>query len=138
MAVLHLSESIRADLEALACKGYPLEVCGLLVGRQNNGRTEVEKVTQAKNLNRERARDRFELDPMHLLDMDESARTHGLQIVGVWHTHPDHPARPSDTDLEFAWKGWSYVIASVSRDGVKDVRSWRLGDSEFIEEIIEP
>src|SRR5688500_10153369 len=98
MPALKFLNTLRSELETLANTGYPLEVCGLLIGQRRNGVVEVNRVTQGKNLNQERARDRFELDPLHLVEMDESARRQGMEIVGVWHTHPDHPAQPSQTD----------------------------------------
>ena len=68
--------------------------------------------------------------------VEEDARTRGLDVLGVWHTHPDHPAHPSETDRAAAWEGWSYVIASVERGEVADVRSWRLDGDSFVEEEI--
>lgn len=136
MTALKFSDDLRSELEGLAREGYPREVCGLLLGRHDNGSVRVARVTHARNLNTERAHDRFELDPLHLVEMDEVARKQGIEIVGVWHTHPDHPARPSETDLAFAWKGWSYLIASVGGEGVKELRSWRLDGDGFVEEEI--
>jgi len=60
----------------------------------------------------------------------------GLDIVGIWHSHPDHPARPSETDRASAWPEWSYVIISLQRDGVRELRSWRLNGADFEEEVI--
>jgi proteasome lid subunit RPN8/RPN11 len=59
-----------------------------------------------------------------------------LEIIGIWHSHPDHPARPSETDRAAAWEGWSYLIASVTKHGVADLRSWRLQGKDFVEENI--
>ena len=64
-------------------------------------------------------------------------KTDGLEILGVWHTHPDHPARPSPTDLAAAWKGYTYLILSVRRKGVVDVRAWTLDGIAFCEQQIE-
>ena len=138
MAALILSDGLRSRLAQWAASGYPLETCGLLIGRHRDGRTEVAEATRARNLNAERARDRFELAPEDLLAADASARAAGLDIVGVWHTHPDHPARPSETDRSFAWDGWSYVILSVAADGVRELRSFRLNGGQFVEEVVEP
>jgi proteasome lid subunit RPN8/RPN11 len=117
--------------------GYPHEVCGLLLGRQVNGDTWVERVTEARNLATDRLADRYALDPDDFLAADTAARRDGLDVVGIWHTHPDHPARPSRTDLEAAWEGYAYLILSVRRDGVADMRAWRLNGTAFVEQPIE-
>lgn len=136
--MLRLSQELRARIEDHARAGYPFETCGLIVGRQNGGCAEATRVVGARNLNRERATDRFELDPRDFLAADSEARAAGLDIVGIWHSHPDHPARPSAIDLEQAWEGWSYVIVSVARDAARDTRAWRLAGGRFEEEPIAP
>jgi proteasome lid subunit RPN8/RPN11 len=134
---LRLRAGIRCQLESWALARYPREACGLLIGVQREDGRWVERATEARNLDHERPRDRYELDPQDFLAADELARRAGMELVGVWHTHPGHPARPSQTDHAAAWPGWSYVIVSVSRAGVEEVRSWRLnGDGDFEEEVI--
>ena len=136
---LALSAELRALLERWVRTGYPHETCGLLIGERGSECVIIERVVQAKNLNRERAHDRYELDPLDFLAADTEARDLRLEVLGVWHSHPDHPARPSETDRAAAWPDWSYVILSGTRDGVQDVRSWRLnGNHEFDEEVIQP
>jgi len=134
---LQLPSALREQLEAFARAGYPDEACGLLIGRTAGGAVRIERLTSARNLNRTRARDRYELDPRDFLAADREARSAGLEIVGIWHTHPDHPARPSETDRAAAWTGYSYVIVSVSARDVAEMRSWRLAGEEFHEETIE-
>lgn len=136
MSRLVLETGLEERLQEMVCSGYPEETCGLLIGRQTEAAVQVLELVQARNLNRERAQDRYELDPDALLAADIKARDQGLEIVGIWHSHPDHPAKPSETDRSRAWSGWSYVIASVSREGVEDLRSWRLYEGEFTEEAI--
>ncbi|MBI2297020.1 MAG: M67 family metallopeptidase [Betaproteobacteria bacterium] len=133
-----LPQALRERLAEAAVAGYPNEACGLLIGRQRDGVCEVARVMQARNLIAERARDRYELDPGDFLGADREARALGLDIVGIWHSHPDHPARPSETDRAAAWPGWCYLIASVAGDGLKEMRAWRLEGEQFIEEAIEP
>ncbi len=132
-----MPSELRKDLETLVSDGYPYETCGLLVGDQSKGCVRLVRVVGTRNLNIARARDRYELDPMDFAAADGEARRDGLEIVGIWHSHPDHPALPSQTDRTQAWEGWSYVIASVTKEGVVDLRSWRLEDEIFIEEVIE-
>ena len=115
---------------------YPHEGCGLLLGSAHLGLTVVREVTFARNLNDERAHDRYTLDPRDMLRAEKRASDIDGEIVGVWHTHPDHPAKPSVTDREAAWPGWSYVIVSVEEGSVADLRSWRLDEDAFQEERI--
>ncbi|MCZ6596774.1 MAG: M67 family metallopeptidase [Planctomycetota bacterium] len=129
-------------LEALrgwAAEGYPHEACGLLIGEpgREGAEAEVIRAVRARNRNAERARDRYDLDPIDQLAAEKAARAEGLEVVGIWHSHPDHPARPSETDREAAWEGWSYVIIAVGSAGPAEVRSWRLDpDKTFVEEEI--
>ena len=133
--MLRIAPLARARLENLVVHGYPNETCGLLLGRLG-GETRVEHTVPGRNLNTARARDRYQLDPQDFLAADQDARRLGLEIVGVWHAHPDHSAHPSQTDREGAWAGWSYVIAAVTEQGVAEIRSWRLEGDRFIEEEI--
>ena len=135
-SVLVLPPETRRAIESWILAGYPHETCGLLVGSSRDGRTETARATQARNLNTERARDRYELDPKDYLAADLGAREDGLEIVGVWHSHPDHPAQPSETDRAAAWEGFSYLIAEVTLQGVATMRSWRLQGQTFVEEPI--
>ena len=135
---LELDATLQGRLRAWAGAGYPHECCGLLLGRAGEGVVRVEEVVQARNANAERRRDRYEIDPEDFLRADARSRELGLDIVGVWHTHPDHAARPSETDRESAWPGWSYLILSVGAEGVRAMRCWRLDGSVFVEEALRP
>lgn len=137
-SLLHLPPAQRRQLEAWARASYPREGCGLLLGRSLPVGGEVHGVRLARNLNTERAQDRYELDPEDFLAADREARDLGLEILGVWHTHPDHPAVPSETDRAAAWPGWSYLILAVEAEGVVALRSWRLAGDVFEEEEIAP
>ena len=136
MKPLNLGNQVCRQLEALVTEGYPDETCGLLVGNENDTQVEVVEAVKTRNLNRVRAKDRFELDPGDFVKVDHAARERGLSIVGIWHSHPDHPARPSETDRQAAWGGWSYLILSVNGKGVDELRSWRLVEQRFSEETI--
>ena len=134
---VQLTANLCARLETLVRAGYPHETCGLLLGVRTGDAVEVRELVQARNLNRVRAQDRYELDPDDFLAADALARTQGIEIVGIWHSHPDHPACPSATDRDGAWAGWSYVIVSVGAEGAQELRSWRLNGDQFVEEAIE-
>jgi proteasome lid subunit RPN8/RPN11 len=134
--VFELNAALQERLQNWAREGYPQERCGLLLGQARDGVVRVVEVMQARNANAERARDRYEVDPEDFLRADQQARACQLEIVGIWHTHPDHPARPSVTDRELAWDGWSYLILSVNHLGVQALRSWRLDGHDFVEEAV--
>ncbi len=134
---LDLPPGHRADIEQLARAGYPHEACGLLLGRHDRDTTRLARVTHARNLATDRLADRYSLDPQDYLAADEEARRDGLEIVGIWHSHPDHPARPSSTDLANAWPDYTYLIVAVHQGEVVDLTAWRLDASNFVQQTIE-
>ncbi|MEM8712644.1 MAG: M67 family metallopeptidase [Planctomycetota bacterium] len=126
----------KETLAAAARAAYPHEGCGVLIGRRSLGVSHVERITISRNLEESRARDRYILNPVDLLAAEESAAAEGLDVLGIWHTHPDHPALPSETDQAGAWPNWSYVILSIHRGELADFRSWQLVDGTFVEEEV--
>ena len=125
--------------------GYPHEVCGLLLGRCDAG-SEMRRVAEARpaaNLNLEHAADRYELSPADFLHIEREARSRELEVVGVYHSHPDHPSRPSETDrlrAEEIWQSsesWSYLILEVASGVMASRRSWVLKHGIFAEEEIQ-
>lgn len=134
-STLVLPELLQAEMEMLARRGYPRECCGLLLGRgQEDGQHVVLYHHPTHNL--ASGDDRFEIDPEDYLAAESAAKSAGIAIVGVWHSHPDHPARPSPTDRALAWPGWSYLIVSVNGGKVAELRSWRFLGDDFAEEEI--
>ena len=118
---------------------YPDECCGVLIGRCQSGATFVERVLSVGNEREDSRHNRYLISPETVLAAHKEARALGLEVVGYYHSHPDHPAEPSGFDLEQAWPGVSYLILSVEQRKVADVRSWRLNDDResFDEEIID-
>lgn len=135
---LELAEPLRARLGALALARYPNEACGLLLGRRAGTRAEVLEVREARNRETRGARYRYELDPGDLVAAETHARAAGLEVVGVWHSHPDRPAVPSASDRAAAWSAWSYLIVSVEASAVRELRAWRLAGARFREERLLP
>lgn len=78
-----------------------------------------------------RLKDRFELDPRSYIEADSWARENGLEILGIYHSHPDHPSIPSETDRQVASPGWAYIILSVSRGKFADARIWYIDEQNF-------
>ena len=109
-----------ADYEALRAHGeetYPNECCGVLLGKNNGveGNT-VHQIVRAGNTRTDSAHNRYNIAPEELIAAQRQARNSGLDIVGFYHSHPDHPAQWSTTDFaEAHWFGCSYVITAVAR-----------------------
>ena len=122
-----------------ATASYPDECCGVLIGRAMEDATVVERVLSVGNERQDSRHNRFLISPETILAAQKEARGLGLDIVGYYHSHPDHPARPSDFDREHAWPWVSYLIVSLQGRKVVDTRSWRLREDResFDEEAID-
>ncbi len=134
--MLKIKKEALEEIKKQAEKGYPYEICGFMIGNIdfNQNIRECLEVYQVENQNKERANDRFEIDPKDYMKVEDYADKKGLAIVGIYHSHPDHPDRPSQTDLMFAQPDMSYIIVSVENGKVKSWRSWELSGNSFKEE----
>lgn len=107
---------------------YPEEGCGVLLGREQAGERAIERVLPFANVRADSRHDRYLIAPEQLLAAEKGARAAGFEVLGFFHSHPDHPARPSAFDLEHAWPYYSYLIVSVERGRVVAQGSWRLAE----------
>ncbi len=106
---------------------YPHECCGVLLGRMEDGARLISAVVRCGNTRDDRPQDRYHIDPRDLVRIQRQGRERGLDVVGFYHSHPDHPARWSQTDLaEAHWIGCSYVITSVERGRATVTNSFAL------------
>jgi len=117
---------------------YPEECAGALIGVDTGDMKVVVDVWRAENTHEEDRGRRFLIEPLKIKEFEEKAQERDMDLLGFYHSHPDHPARPSEYDREHAWPYYSYVIASVGKDEVEDMRSWVLKDdrSGYDEELI--
>lgn len=127
--VCRISASAMHAMCDSATRHYPLEACGLLLGRLGPTGWEIDEAREVANLNEERAADRFILDPQAYQAVDRELSGSEREIVGIYHSHPDCPARPSPTDLAAAWDGFAYIIVSTCGGEPADTRCWALNDS---------
>jgi proteasome lid subunit RPN8/RPN11 len=106
------------EVEAHAAEGYPYEICGMLIA---DGRSDVvSQIRRVRNTVVERARDRYEMDPRDQIRIQRECDAAGLEIVGYYHSHPDHPAQASITDAVRSWAGALYLIVSCVEGRVVD------------------
>lgn len=110
---------------------YPHECCGVLLGRQeDDGTRVVTSVARAGNTRTDSAHNRYNIDPKELVRVQREGRQRGEDIVGFYHSHPDHPAQWSQTDhTEAHWIGCSYVITSVEKGKAERTNSFELAGS---------
>ncbi len=123
---LTLSAEAESQIRAHGEATYPHECCGYLVGPTLDRVTGTRRLT---NTNTTRAHDRYELDPLEQMRIEREVDDAGLVVAGVYHSHPDHPARPSETDRLNAVPGWSFVIVQVLKGKSADLTSWQLDTS---------
>jgi proteasome lid subunit RPN8/RPN11 len=113
-------------------EAYPHECCGILIGASDGETRVVRSIVRCVNTRTDSPQDRYDIDPRELITAQRVARERGQEIVGFYHSHPDHPAHWSKTDLEQAlWTGYSYVITSVEKGKAAATKSFVLvGNSE--------
>ncbi len=142
MSTLRLPRAVYDALRAHGEETYPYECCGALLGRPSAEGWSVEAAVRAGNTRTDSAHNRYNIDPIELVKIEREARSKGLGIAGFYHSHPDHPAHWSATDLaEAHWLGCSYVITEVAQGKAAVTHSFLLAgateeDKRFEQETI--
>jgi proteasome lid subunit RPN8/RPN11 len=124
---IRLSEQLVQEIRRQGELAYPAECCGVLAGKAGG----VKEALRLIPLENRRTDDphRYLIAPDDLRQTTIDLQASGLEVVGCYHSHPDHPAVPSDFDTEHAWPWYSYVIVRVNRSGAADLTSWVLDDN---------
>lgn len=148
--MLKLSEQVYDTIRRHGEETYPYECCGVLLGRcapagadSHHCLNEVEEAVRAGNTRTDSARNRYNIAPQELVRIQRQGRERGLDIVGFYHSHPDHPAQWSKTDFaEAHWLGCSYVITAVQKGVAQATNSFLLtgtgeDDKKFEDEAVE-
>ena len=141
--MLKLTRSLYQALRTHGEETYPQECCGVLLGQIDGETRTVTATARAGNTRTDSAHNRYNIDPKDLIRIQRDGRDRGEDILGFYHSHPDHPAQWSQTDLaEAHWFGCSYVITSVEKGRAVITNSFELTgldetDKKFIDEKIE-
>jgi proteasome lid subunit RPN8/RPN11 len=136
---VQLSARVLDIIRRHAATAYPHECCGALIGAEaGDGLVENVDAKALDNVTDEGPRRRFRVSAGDYRQSEARARELGAELVGFYHSHPDHPALPSQYDLDHAWPNFSYVIVAVAGGQPGDLRSWRLRPdrSGFSEETV--
>jgi proteasome lid subunit RPN8/RPN11 len=130
MMVLQLPASLARQIEREGSAAHPNECCGIMFGRDAERGRLVERIEPVPNVFDEVEKyHRFSVSPQQLMQAEKDAGAHGQLVLGFYHSHPDHPARPSEYDRQHAWPFYSYVIVSVAKGQAVDMTSWVLDES---------
>lgn len=151
---LHLTPSQLHQIQTHAERTYPEECCGLLLGQLNrSGSKQVHEIWEAPNAWTEEVTaelalqiptaqisegakaDRYWIDPRDLLNAQKYCRDRGWIVLGIYHSHPDHVAIPSECDRLLAWAEYVYIIMSVQQGKVQDVRGWQLDPNHQFQSV---
>jgi proteasome lid subunit RPN8/RPN11 len=120
------SKNISEQMALAAKKAYPNECCGILVGKKSEqSEIEVTEIREASNQFQGQKAAHFKIDPLYLYHVEQELDPRGLEIVGVYHSHPDCPAILSKEDEEYMVPGLEYVIMSVKNGEVVDMKSYK-------------
>ena len=129
---MRIARALMDQILGHARSGYPFEVCGVLLGRNGGGARRVDRVVAAVNRERDSPRVRYEIAPEDLVRIQREGRDEGREILGYYHSHPDHPARPSETDRRIAAEGLSdgvvHVVVGVERGERAAPSAWIFRD----------
>ena len=134
---LKINDAAIEVINADGISAFPNECCGFLFGNENDGR-QITHAVPVKNSKEGDQRRRFEISPLEYMRAEQFALQNNTSLLGVYHSHPNHPAIASEHDLVVAMPFFSYVIVSVMNGEIADLKSWRLRDEErvFLEEKI--
>ena len=129
MIQLVLSQQLRRQIEDEGTRAFPSECCGIMIGRDVEGGRLIERLMPGQNVFEPDERyHRFSIDPRLQLQAEREAAKEGKMVRGFYHSHPNHPARPSEYDREHGWPFYSYVIVSIMDGKPAAMTSWVLND----------
>jgi len=122
------------EMFADALRSFPDECCGFFFGNEIGQERIITNILTVDNSKEGDKRRRFEIAPKDYLDAERFADENELQLLGVYHSHPNHPAVPSEHDRIAAQPYFSYIIISVKENEIADIRSWQLNENFMFEE----
>jgi proteasome lid subunit RPN8/RPN11 len=131
METIAVSENIATEIRAHGAETYPHECCGALLGVDAENLREVRALHKLVNRRDDSPRNRFAVTSEDVRDADRAAQKSGFEVIGWYHSHPDHPSLPSEYDREHAWPWYSYIIVSVMEGKPGKMASWRLTDDRL-------
>ena len=127
--MVRTSRELARRMEEHGQKTYPEECCGILLGSTDGDETVILDVVEIDNLQEDNRRRRFLITPKQYLQAERAASERNLQLLGFYHSHPDHPAIPSEFDREHALPWFTYIVLSIAHGEAKVMTAWLLSES---------
>jgi proteasome lid subunit RPN8/RPN11 len=136
-SMLLMSPKLCLQIHAHAVSTFPEECCGVMLGLRENSVLRIHAAIPTPNTAPVESRaSRYVIDPRDILRADKIAQAGRLDIIGFYHSHPNHPAVPSKTDLSLSWPDYVYVIAAIAAEGPQELRAWQLpGRNQPMQEV---
>jgi proteasome lid subunit RPN8/RPN11 len=121
-------ESVLEEIRRHGAEAYPEECCGALLGVKVDGEVRVRRTERVTNRRTDQRERRFFIDPRDYGALERIAEEEGLSLLGIYHSHPDHPAAPSEYDREHAFPFFHYLIVAVEAGRPRDMTCWILSE----------
>ena len=135
--MIHIEDKALEEMFEDALHGFPFECCGFLFGNEDENIRSIISILRVTNISKEDQRRRFSISSTDYLQAENYADVNNLSLLGIYHSHPNHPALPSETDRLSAQPYFSYLIISILNKKISHVRSWKLNEhNQFDEELI--
>lgn len=134
MAQIRVTPEVEATMKAHAIEAFPNECCGFFFGSKEGDHKEATIAMEMKNSKAGDQRRRFEISPLDYMKGEQYALENGLDFLGIYHSHPLHPAIPSEHDRVQAMPSFSYIILSTEETEVVNITSWQLNDERQFDE----
>jgi proteasome lid subunit RPN8/RPN11 len=127
--MIRIAEDALHRIREHGVHSYPEECCGVMLGRDADGSRTIDAVLPIENVQESNRRRRFLISPSQYVEAEKAATERGLELLGFYHSHPDHPAAPSAYDTEHALPWFTYVIVSVREGKADELTAWALREN---------
>jgi proteasome lid subunit RPN8/RPN11 len=127
--MIRIAENALQQVRDHGAQAYPEECCGMMLGKDLDGARTIEAVLPVPNVREGNRRRRFLISPQDYVEAEKTAAARGMDLLGFYHSHPDHPAAPSTYDTEHALPWFTYLIVSVIQGNPGEVTAWTLREN---------
>ncbi|MFZ1979124.1 MAG: M67 family metallopeptidase [Bacteroidota bacterium] len=129
--MIRMTDTLTRQIEHHGIRSYPEECCGMILGTNREGIQTVEEIIEIENSQNENRKRRFLITPHQYLQAERTALEKNMELLGFYHSHPDHPAIPSSFDTEHALPSFIYIIVSIAKGEAESITAWLLSENRL-------